>query len=83
MNMALTPGVQHRIEAKLKQGRWNSASAVVETALDLLDDLDEIIVLSREELDARIDESLTEIERGEVYTEAEARAYLAKARAAR
>jgi Arc/MetJ-type ribon-helix-helix transcriptional regulator len=65
MALTLTPEVEHRLELRLLEGRWKTASEVLETALDLLDDMDELIVVSREELNAKLEESFAAVERGE------------------
>ena len=81
MEVTLTPEVEHRLELRLREGRWHSASEVLETALDILDDLEDVIVLSREELDSKIEESMAAVERGETFSEEEAKAHIAKVRA--
>jgi antitoxin ParD1/3/4 len=65
MGLTLTPEVEHRLELRLLEGRWKTASEVLETALDLLDDMDDLIVVSREELNAKLEESFAAVERGE------------------
>jgi antitoxin ParD1/3/4 len=65
MALTLTPEVEHRLEVRLREGRWKTASEVLETALDLLDDMDEWIVVNREELNAKLEESFAAVERGE------------------
>jgi len=81
----LTPEVEHRLEVRLREGRWKTASEVVETALDLLDDIDDLIVVSPEELNAKLEESFAAVERGETISgkdlEAELDAWRAKVRA--
>jgi Arc/MetJ-type ribon-helix-helix transcriptional regulator len=65
MALMLTPEIEHRLEVRLREGRWKTASEVLETALDLLDDMDDLIVVSREELNAKLEESFAAAERGE------------------
>jgi len=85
MALMLTPEVEHRLEVRLREGRWKTASEVVETALDLLDDIDDLIVVSPEELNAKLEESFAAVERGETISgkdlEAELDAWRAKVRA--
>ena len=78
MELLVTAEVQERIERRLREGRWQSASHVIDTALDLLDDLDDLIVLNREELDAKLQESLDEAERGETYSAEEVKEQMAR-----
>jgi Arc/MetJ-type ribon-helix-helix transcriptional regulator len=65
MELTLTPELEHRLELRLREGRWKTASEVLETALDILDDMDNFSVVSREELDAKLEESFAAAERGE------------------
>jgi predicted transcriptional regulator len=81
MEMTLTPEVERRLELRLREGRWKTASEVLETALDFLDGMEDVIVLNRKELDAKIQEGLDSADRGELYTEEEVRAHLAEVRA--
>lgn len=81
MDMTLTPEIEHRLELRLREGRWKSVSEVLETALDFLDGMEEVIVLNKEELEAKIQEGLDSADRGELYTEEQVRAYLAEVRA--
>ncbi len=81
MEMTLTPEVERRLELRLREGRWKTASEVLETALDFLDGMDDVIVLDRKELDAKIQEGLDSADRGDLYTEEEVRAHLAAVRA--
>jgi Arc/MetJ-type ribon-helix-helix transcriptional regulator len=71
MALTLTPAVEHRLEVRLREGRWKTASEVMETALDLLDDMDDLIVVSREELNAKLEESFAAVERGETISSEE------------
>jgi predicted transcriptional regulator len=81
MELTLTPESEERLQRRLSEGRWKSPAEVMETALDILDDLDDVIVRNREELDAKIQEGLDSADRGELYTEEEVRAHLAEVRA--
>jgi putative addiction module CopG family antidote len=81
MALTLSPEVEHRLEIRVQEGRWKSASDVVGTALDLLDDLDDLIVVTREDLQAKIQDGLDSVDRGELYTSEEVRAHLAEVRA--
>jgi Arc/MetJ-type ribon-helix-helix transcriptional regulator len=65
MDMTLTPEIEHRLELRLREGRWKTASEVLETALDILDDMDGHSLMSRDELNAKLEESFAAAERGE------------------
>jgi Arc/MetJ-type ribon-helix-helix transcriptional regulator len=80
MEMTLTPEVQERLERRLQDGRWRSASEVLETALDFLDDMDEEFVLSRDELDAKLERSMAAAARGETISAEQAQREIAKLR---
>jgi Arc/MetJ-type ribon-helix-helix transcriptional regulator len=82
MEVTLTPELEQRLERRLSGGRWHTPSEVLETALDILDDMDEWIVMSREELDAKLEESLASAQRGETVSAEDAKAHLAKLREA-
>jgi Arc/MetJ-type ribon-helix-helix transcriptional regulator len=81
MEMTLTPEVQERLDRRLQDGHWHSASEVLETALDFLDDMDEEFVLSREALDAKLERSMASAAGGETLSAEEAQHEIAKLRA--
>jgi Arc/MetJ-type ribon-helix-helix transcriptional regulator len=81
MTLTLTPELEERLERRLRGGRWHSPAEVLETALDMLDELEDVIVLSKDELDAKLEQSFADVKRGAVYNEEEARAYMANMRA--
>lgn len=80
MKLTLTPELESRLELRLREGRWKTASEVLETALDFLDGMEDVIVLNSEELDAKIQEGLDSADRGERYTGEQVRAHLAEVR---
>jgi hypothetical protein len=53
----------------------------METALDILDDLDDVIVRNREELEAAIQVGIESAENERLYTAEEVRTHLAEVRA--
>jgi len=65
MELTLTPELEHRLELRLREGRWKTASEVLETALDILDDMDHLSVASRKDLNAKLEESFAAAERGD------------------
>jgi antitoxin ParD1/3/4 len=62
MNVSLTPELERLVEAKVQSGLYRSSSEVVEDALRLLEQRD----LDLQELRARMDESLAELDRGDI-----------------
>jgi antitoxin ParD1/3/4 len=82
MELTLSPELEHRLELRLREGRWKTASEVLETALDILDDMDGHSVMSRDELNAKLEESFAAAERGDTISgedlEAEMDAWRAK-----
>ena len=76
MNVSLTPMLEKFVDAKVKSGRYNSASEVLREALRLLIENDQIQELHRKELNAKIDEGLAAAARGEVIDGKEAMAKL-------
>jgi putative addiction module CopG family antidote len=81
MALTLTPEVEQKLERRMQDGRWHSPSDVMLTALELLEDFDDLVVVNREELESAIQEGLDSADRGELYTETEVRAHLAEVRA--
>jgi predicted transcriptional regulator len=81
MELILTPESEERLQRRLSEGRWKSPAEVMETALDILDDLDDVIVRNREELEAAIQKGIDSAENERLYTADEVRAHLAEVRA--
>ena len=65
MNVHLTPELQKLVETKIQSGRYNSASEVVREALRLLEHLDEVFTLRKEEIRKQIDEGWQSAKDGE------------------
>jgi antitoxin ParD1/3/4 len=65
MNVSLTPELEDFIQAKVKSGRYNSASEVIREALRLLDDQDKTRAAQLEEFRAEVDRRLASLDRGE------------------
>jgi antitoxin ParD1/3/4 len=65
MNVSLTPALEKLVQAKVRTGRYNSASEVVREALRLLEQHDRLRTIHLQELRYRIDEGLTSLDRGE------------------
>ena len=64
MNVSLTPELEKLVQAKVRTGRYNSASEVVREALRLLEQHDSLRAIHLRELRSRIDEGLTSLDRG-------------------
>ncbi len=78
MTLTLTPEVEALLNRELSTGRFESPNDLLETALLVLADS----TLSHpSELDVKIQEGLDDVDRGDVFTEEEARAYIAAMRA--
>jgi len=65
MNVSLTPALEKLVQAKVRTGRYNSASEVVREALRLLEQHDSLRAIHLQELRSRIDEGLGSLDRGE------------------
>ncbi|MDP9115194.1 MAG: type II toxin-antitoxin system ParD family antitoxin, partial [Acidobacteriota bacterium] len=65
MNVSLTPELEKLVQAKVRTGRYNSASEVVREALRLLEQQDSLRAIHLKELCSRIDEGLTSLDRGQ------------------
>lgn len=66
MNVSLTPELEQFVQAKVKSGRYLSASEVVREALRLLEERDRIQQLKLESLRKEIMIGVEQLERGEV-----------------
>lgn len=56
MNVNLTPELEELVHAKVRTGRYNSASEVVREALRLMEDRDQMKAAQRDEIRRKIDE---------------------------
>lgn len=65
MNVHLTPELEQLVQAKVRSGRYNSASEVVREALRLMEQKDEVRAIQIQELRNRMDRALGESARGE------------------
>jgi len=78
MTLTLKPEVEALLQQELQSGRFQDPNDLIETALRVLADSRPYNLA---ELNAKIQEGLDDIERGDVFTEEEARAYIAAMRA--
>ena len=65
MNVHLTQELEQLVQARVKSGRYNSASEVVRDALRLLADRDELMELRKQELRKKIALGLDSLQRGQ------------------
>jgi hypothetical protein len=78
MELTITPKVEALLQREMSTGRFEDPNDLIETALLVLADS---TPYDLESLNAKIDEGLNDIARGDVFTEDEARVYLADMRA--
>ena len=65
MDVHLTEEMEQLVQSRVKSGRYGSPSEVVIDALRLLVDRDDLLELRKQDLNARIAEGLSSLERGE------------------
>ena len=65
MNITLTPELEQFIHEKVQSGRYPSANEVVQAALRLLEEQEKLRQEKLAELQAKIDEGIASLERGE------------------
>jgi antitoxin ParD1/3/4 len=78
MNVSLTPQLEKFVSAKVKSGRYNSASEVVREALRLLEEHDSARAAQLAEFNEELGRRLADLDRGEVLDPAAFRARLQK-----
>lgn len=67
MNVSLTPELEELVHARVRSGRYTSASEVVREALRLLADRDELRDIRLQEIRAQVAEGLRAAEAGDVH----------------
>jgi antitoxin ParD1/3/4 len=65
MNVHLTPELEALVQAKVKSGRYNSASEVVREALRLFEERDELLKLRKDAIRQQIEAGWNSLRRGE------------------
>lgn len=65
MNVSLTPELEAMVQAKVKSGKYNSASEVVREGLRLIQERDVVLEARLEELRGKIQVGLDQLARGE------------------
>ncbi len=76
MNVSLTPELEKFVTAKVRSGRYNSASEVVREALRVLEQHDQARTAQLAEFNGELSRRLAALDVGETVTPAEARARL-------
>lgn len=66
MNVSLTPELEQLVQAKVKSGRYLSASEVVREGLRLLEERDHLYQARLAELQAQINVGIAEADRGDL-----------------
>jgi antitoxin ParD1/3/4 len=67
MNVSLTPELENFVQAKVKSGRYLSASEVIREALRLLEERDRLYRARLAELQKEITIGIEEADRGELF----------------
>jgi predicted transcriptional regulator len=80
MALTISPELEGRIQRVVDSGRYATPEQAIESAVSRIESDEMLAGWSKADLEAAIDEGLASAERGELYTEAETRAYLAKVR---
>jgi antitoxin ParD1/3/4 len=65
MNVSLTPELEKFVSAKVRTGRYNSASEVVREALRLLEENDRVRAQQLKEFNQELGDRLAALDRGE------------------
>jgi antitoxin ParD1/3/4 len=65
MNLHLTAELEQLVQDKVKSGQYSSATEVVQDALRLLQQRDELFVRCKEDVRQKIDEGWDAVKRGE------------------
>ena len=81
MTLTLDAATEQRIQREIELGHYRDPAEVIARALDLLDAEEEWLLRNQEALNQRLDESMAQVQRGELYTGEEARQILAERRA--
>lgn len=79
MNISLTPELERLVDAKVKSGRYASASEVIRAGLRLLEEQEEMKQHRLAEIRQKINRGLDQLDRGQGIPSQEARARLRRA----
>lgn len=83
MTLTLDPQLEQRIQREIDLGHYGDPTEVIAHALSLLEAEQKLQEEERNELDARLQRSITSARRGELFTPEQARQILADRRASR
>jgi Arc/MetJ-type ribon-helix-helix transcriptional regulator len=83
MSLALDPATEQRIQREIARGPYREPAELINHALDLLRAQEDWLLRNKEAINERLEESLAQAERGEVYTPEEVRTLLDKDRKGR
>jgi antitoxin ParD1/3/4 len=76
MPIQLNPDQEHRVSEALQSGRYRSPAEVIDHALDVLHEQEEWLIANREEINAKIEIGLAQLDRGEGISESELKEHL-------
>jgi antitoxin ParD1/3/4 len=65
VNLTLDPATEQRIQRELDRGHYREPAEVIAHALNLLEAEEEWLEMSKHALNARLEESMAQVERGE------------------
>ena len=68
MNLALDDQTQLRIQREIDRGHFREPAEVIAHALDLLESQEDWLLRNREAISERLEESIAQAQRGEVFT---------------
>jgi Arc/MetJ-type ribon-helix-helix transcriptional regulator len=83
MALALDPATEQRIQREVERGPYHEPAELINRALDLLESQENWLRRNKDAINERLEESMAQAERGEVYTPEEARALLDRDRQSR
>ncbi len=83
MNLILDPATEQRIQREIDLGHYRDPAEVIAHAVSLLEAEEQWLLHNKAAINERLDESMAQAERGEVYTPEEARHLLDQDRKAR
>ena len=76
MTLTLDPVIEQRIQRELERGHFRTPAEVIEHALNLLESQGDWLLRNKDAINERLEESMAQAERGEVYTPEEVRELL-------
>jgi plasmid stabilization system protein ParE/Arc/MetJ-type ribon-helix-helix transcriptional regulator len=83
MSLALDPATEQRIQREIARGPSREPAELINRALDLLESQENWLLRNKDAINERLEESMAQAERGEVYTPEEVRDLLNQDRQSR